>query len=233
MACGGSCQVQFCYLSVGEETEDLAEEAFSAMKQRAPWWFLLPLGEGNALPQIKKDLQLAGRRGVINIDGCTYYAEQFDYDGSVYVFGAGHVARELVPLLSHLGFKCIVLDDRAEFADAAAFPQAECVQQVDFTKLADICSLTAKDYAVVMTRGHVHDANVERYLLTTPVGYIGIMGSKNKAAMARAALLADGYSEQQLARVITPIGIDIGSETPAEIAVSIAAQLIQTRAERI
>ena len=64
-----------------------------------------------------------------------------------------------------------------------------------------------------MTRGHVHDANVERYMLTTPVGYIGIMGSKNKAAMARAALLADGYSEQQLARVITPIGIDIGSET--------------------
>ena len=97
-----------------------------------------------------------------------------------YVFGAGHVARELVPLLSHLGFKCIVLDDRAEFADAAAFPQAEHVQQVDFTKLQEVCSLTAKDYAVVMTRGHVHDANVERYLLTTPVGYIGIMGSKNK-----------------------------------------------------
>ena len=225
MACGGSCQVK--------EMGDLAEEALSAMKQRAPWWFLLPLGEGNALPQIKKDLQLAGRRGVINIDGCAYYAEQYDYDGSVYVFGAGHVARELVPLLCHLGFKCIVLDDRAEFADAAAFPKAEHVQQVDFTKLQEVCSLMAKDYAVVMTRGHVHDANVERYLLTTPVGYIGIMGSKNKAAMARAALLADGYSEQQLARVITPIGIDIGSETPAEIAVSVAAQLIQTRAERV
>ena len=156
MACGGSCQVQFCYLPVGEETGDLPEEALSAMKQRAPWWFLLPLGEGNALPQIKKDLQLAGRRGVISIDGCAYYAEQYDYDGSVYVFGAGHVARELVPLLSHLGFKCIVLDDRAEFADAAAFPQAEHVQQVDFTKLQEVCSLTAKDYAVVMTRGHVH-----------------------------------------------------------------------------
>lgn len=117
MACGGSCQVQFCYLPVGEEMGDLAEEALSAMKQHSPWWFLLPLGEGNALPQIKKDLHLAGRRGVINIDGCAYYAEQYDYDGSVYVFGAGHVARELVPLLSHLSFKCIVLDDRAEFAD--------------------------------------------------------------------------------------------------------------------
>ena len=233
MACGGSCQVQFCYLPAAEETLAVAEAALSAMKQRAPWWFLLPLGEGNALPQIKKDLQLAGRRGVISIDGCAYYAEQYDYDGSVYVFGAGHVARELVPLLSHLGFKCIVLDDRAEFADAAVFPQAERVQQVEFTKLADVCSLTAKDYAVVMTRGHMYDANVERYLLTTPVGYIGIMGSKNKAAMARAALLADGYSEQQLARVITPIGIDIGSETPAEIAVSVAAQLIQTRSERV
>lgn len=233
MACGGSCHVQFCYLPAAEETLDFAENVLSAIKKHESWWFLLPLGEGNAMPQIKKDLPLAGRRGLADIDGCAYYAEQFDYDGSVYVFGAGHVARELVPILSHLGFKCIVLDDRAEFADAAAFPQAERVQQVDFTKLQEVCSLTAKDYAVVMTRGHVHDANVERYLLTTPVGYIGIMGSKNKAAMARAALLADGYSEQQLARVITPIGIDIGSETPAEIAVSIAAQLIQTRAERI
>ena len=83
-----------------------------------------------------------------------------------------------------------------------------------------------------MTRGHVHDANVERFLLTTPVGYIGIMGSRSKAAMARAALLAEGYTQEQLARVTTPIGIAIGSETPAEIAVSIAAQLIQVRSQR-
>lgn len=113
----------------GEETGDLAEEALSAMKQRAPWWFLLPLGEGNALPQIKKDLQLAGHRGVVDIDGCAYYAEQYDYDGSVYAFGAGHVARELVPLLSHLGFKCIVLDDRRSLRMVQPFHRRSVAQR--------------------------------------------------------------------------------------------------------
>ena len=88
------------------------------------------------------------------------------------------------------------------------------------------------DYAVVMTRGHVHDANCERFLLTTPVPYIGVMGSKNKAKLARETLLSEGYSEKQLARIKTPIGLDIGSETPAEIAVSIAAQLIEVRSKR-
>ena len=86
---------------------------------------------------------------------------------------------------------------------------------------------------MVMTRGHIHDANCERFLLNTPVGYIGVMGSKNKAKLAREALLADGYSEAQLERITTPIGLDIGSETPAEIAVSIAAQLIKVRSRRV
>lgn len=232
MACGGSCQVQFCYLPATVEVLSLVEQGLEAIREHKPWWFLLPLNADGGLPQIKKDLPLAGRRGILSVDGCDYYAEQYGYDGWVYVFGAGHVARELVPLLCHLGFGCVVLDDRAEFADAAIFPQAERVQQVDFARLEGVCDLGARDYAVVMTRGHVHDANCERFLLTTPVGYIGIMGSKNKAALARAALLSEGYSEQQLARVTTPIGIAIGSETPAEIAVSIAAQLIKTRAER-
>lgn len=232
MACGGCCQVQFCYLPASEETLDFTEEVLSALKKHEPWWFLMPLGEGERSCCIKKDLPLAGRRGAVTLDGVSYYAEQYSYDGRVYVFGAGHVGRELVPLLCHLGFDCVVYDDREEFADAAAFPQAEKVQAVDFQRLAEVCSPTERDYAVVMTRGHVHDANVERFLLTTPVGYIGIMGSRSKAAMARAALLAEGYTQEQLARVTTPIGIAIGSETPAEIAVSIAAQLIQVRSKR-
>ena len=233
MACGGSCQVQFCYLPAAEATAKLVEQGLSALAEHEPWWFLLPLGDTACSCAIKKDLPLAGHRGLIELEGVHYYAEQYSYDGWVYVFGAGHVARELVPLLCHLGFSCVVYDDRAEFADAGIFPQAEAVQQVDFRALDFVCQLSERDYAVVMTRGHVHDANCERFLLTTPVGYIGIMGSKNKAALARAALLAEGYSEEQLARVTTPIGIAIGSETPAEIAVSIAAQLIQVRAKRV
>lgn len=233
MACGGSCQVQFCYLPAAEAVRRLADAGESALREHKPWWFLLPLGEGEALPQVRQTVALSSRRGIVQLAEQNFYAEQYSYDGFVYVFGAGHVARELVPLLCHLGFSCIVFDDRKEFADKTAFPMADKVAQVDFKQLAEVCNLQKNDYAVVMTRGHVHDANVERYLLTTPVGYIGIMGSKGKAELARAALLKEGYSETQLARVITPIGVSIGSETPAEIAVSIAAQLIKVRSERM
>lgn len=231
IACGGSCRVQFCYLAAGESTLQLANTVLQAADGGKPWWLLLPLGGAGAL-RIADELALKGRRGIVKIDGVSYYAEQYNYDGRVYIFGAGHVARELVPLLGRLGFGCVVLDDRAEFADPAVFPMAERVEQVSFDALAQACAVRAQDYAVVMTRGHVYDAQCERYLLNTPACYIGIMGSRNKARMAREALLAEGYTEAQLARIVTPIGLDIGSETPAEIAVSIAAQLIQVRAAK-
>lgn len=230
MACGGYCSLQFCYLPAQKETEILAEYVLYKLEGRYPWWLLLPMGEGNIL--VQDVLPLKKHQGFYDLDGKEYYAEQYNYDGRVFVFGAGHVARELVPLLSHLGFQCVVLDDREEFADPAVFPTAHKVLQVDYTKLEGIVKPNCKDYAVVMTRGHVHDANCERFLLTTPVPYIGVMGSKNKAKLARETLLAEGYTEAQLARITTPIGLDIGSETPAEIAVSIAAQLIQVRAQR-
>ena len=230
MACGGYCSLQFCYLPAQKETEILAEYVLYKLEGRYPWWLLLPMGEGSIL--VEDFLPLKKHQGFYDLDGKEYYAEQYNYDGRVFVFGAGHVARELVPLLSHLGFKCVVLDDREEFADPAVFPTAHKVLQVDYTKLEGIVKPNCKDYAVVMTRGHVHDANCERFLLTTPVSYIGVMGSKNKAKLARETLLAEGYTEAQLARITTPIGLDIGSETPAEIAVSIAAQLIQVRAQR-
>lgn len=229
MACGGSCSLQFCYLD-GSETITLAERILAKLAENKPWWLLLPLGEGQI--QIENFLPLKKRSGLIELDGKKYYVEQQCYDGMVYVFGAGHVAKELVPLLCHVGFRCAVFDDRKEFADAAVFPMAELVKQVDFCRLAEACTLRETDYAVVMTRGHEHDANCERFLLHTPVGYIGIMGSRNKAKMARQVLLAEGYTDEQLARITTPVGLQIGSETPAEIAVSIAAQLIQVRAAR-
>lgn len=230
MACGGYCSLQFCYLPACQETAYLAEYILFKLNGPHPWWLLIPVGEGDI--RVEESLPLKKHQGYYELDGREYYAEQYNYDGRVYVFGAGHVARELVPLLGHLGFSCIVFDDRKEFADAGVFPTAQRVQQVDYTQLGEVCKPNCKDYAVVMTRGHVHDANCERFLLTTPVPYIGVMGSKNKAKLARETLLAEGYTEAQLARITTPIGLDIGSETPAEIAVSIAAQLIQVRAQR-
>ena len=231
MACGGYCSLQFCYMPPCQATEILVEYILYKLKGAASWWLLLPMGQGEI--SVQEELHVKKHQCFYKLDGQEYFAQEYNYDGSVFIFGAGHVARELVPLLTHLGFRCLVYDDRAEFADPAVFPTAFRVQQVDYTKLGEVCSPTCKDYAVVMTRGHVHDANCERFLLKTRVPYIGIMGSKNKARLAREALLAEGYSEAELARITTPIGIDIGSETPAEIAVSIAAQLIQVRYNKL
>ena len=230
MACGGYCSLQFCYLPAVQETDMLAEYILFRLKGKYPWWLLIPLGEGDI--RVEEGLFIKKHKGFYEQDGKEYYAEQYNYDGRVFIFGAGHVARELVPLLSHLGFKCVVIDDREEFAKPEVFPTAHKVLLADYTKLNEVCKLNCMDYAVVMTRGHVHDANCERFLLTTPVPYIGVMGSKNKAKLARETLLSEGYSEKQLARIKTPIGLDIGSETPAEIAVSIAAQLIEVRSKR-
>lgn len=230
MACGGYCSLQFCYLPAVQETDMLAEYILFRLKGKYPWWLLIPLGEGDI--RVEEGLFIKKHKGFYEQDGKEYYAEQYNYDGRVFIFGAGHVARELVPLLSHLGFKCVVIDDREEFAKPELFPTAHKVLLADYTKLNEVCKLHCMDYAVVMTRGHVHDANCERFLLTTPVPYIGVMGSKNKAKLARETLLSEGYSEKQLARIKTPIGLDIGSETPAEIAVSIAAQLIEVRSKR-
>ena len=230
MACGGYCSLQFCYLPAVQETDMLAEYILFRLKGKYPWWLLIPQGEGDI--RVEEGLFIKKHKGFYEQDGKEYYAEQYNYDGRVFIFGAGHVARELVPLLSHLGFKCVVIDDREEFAKPEVFPTAHKVLLADYTKLNEVCKLHCMDYAVVMTRGHVHDANCERFLLATPVPYIGVMGSKNKAKLAREALLSEGYSEKQLARIKTPIGLDIGSETPAEIAVSIAAQLIEVRSKR-
>ena len=98
--------------------------------------------------------------------------------------------------------------------------------------LSDILEVKKEDYLVVVTRGHSCDADVERFALRTTASYIGVVGSKRKTQYVREKLLAEGFTNEELDRVHAPIGIDIASETPAEIAISIAAQLIQIRAEK-
>ena len=171
--------------------------------------------------------------GLIKCDGTQYYVERFNFDGKVYIFGGGHLAQEVVPVLSHLGFRCVVLDDREEFSKPELFTGAEEVLCVDFKDLANAVQITKNDYVAVMTRGHLHDADVERFVLKTPAHYIGVVGSRRKAKLTRETLRGEGFSNEQLDRIITPIGLEIGSETPAGIAISIAAQLIQVRANRV
>jgi len=143
------------------------------------------------------------------------------------------VAASLAPVAAGLGFDVVVVDDRPEFATAARFPAAGRVLLLD--SLDDVFSVLPADersFVVVVTRGHQHDASVLAQALRTPAPYVGLMASRSKWATMAASLREQGFDDDDLARVHTPIGLPIGAESPAELAISIAAELIKARAER-
>ncbi len=153
--------------------------------------------------------------------------------GKAYVFGAGHCGEKLVPVLSTIGFFTAVVDDRGDFANRERFPMADrIVVPESFDGVVDTLPIDEDSYIVIATRGHAHDRNVLEQALRTRAGYVGMMGSKKKVAEIFQALREEGFSPDDIARVHAPIGLVIGAETPEEIAISIAAELVQVRAKR-
>jgi len=160
-----------------------------------------------------------------------FLVEPLSKEGSVFIFGAGHVSRELSPLAKLVGFRTIVLDDRQEFANSARFPSADEVLVPDsFQYALNGLDIDVESFLVIVTRGHAHDQVILRQALLTKAGYIGMIGSRRKRDAIYEALLNEGFTRTDLERVHSPIGLDIGAETPEEIAVSIVAELIRIRA---
>ncbi len=152
---------------------------------------------------------------------------------TVYLLGAGHVSLEVAWLTHRLGFHTVVIDDRPEFASRERFPMAEAVRVCpDFEEIFDSSSLDVDSYIVIVTRGHHFDKKALGQALATKAGYIGMIGSTRKRDTIYRGLMDDGVDQSELDRVHCPVGIDIEAETPAEIAVSIAAQLIEHRSRR-
>lgn len=157
--------------------------------------------------------------------------EEFSKENFVYIFGGGHVSLDLTDLLYKIGFKCIVIDDREEFANKYRFPNAYKILVEDYDKIFEKINITKYDYIVILTRGHIYDYTVEKNALKTDAIYIGMIGSKNKIKNLHDKLKSEeGYNDETISRVNAPIGLQIGAETTEEIAVSIAAELILKRA---
>jgi xanthine dehydrogenase accessory factor len=159
------------------------------------------------------------------------FVEPLASEPVVYVFGGGHVSLQIVPLAARVGFKVVVVDDRAEFADPDNFPEAWKVHQYPFEGVLDKFPVDESSYFVIVTRGHIHDKTVLTQALRTPAKYVGMIGSRRKRNMIYDALLKEGFTKADMDRVHAPIGLDIGAETPEEIAVSIVGELIKIRAE--
>ena len=150
--------------------------------------------------------------------------------GRCYIFGGGHVSHALVPLLGSVGFSCVVLDERPEYANQSVFPTAAETLCGELPRLARGIPFGSGDSILIMTRGHQGDYAVLCEALRSPVWYLGMVGSRRKMEATFDLLRSDGFTAEDLARVVTPIGLSIDAETPQEIAVSIAAQMIQKRA---
>lgn len=148
----------------------------------------------------------------------------------VYVFGAGHIAEALVPMLAELGFRVILVDERPERMELSAFvnvPEkwnelpSDIFRRIQFNDNAHI---------IVITHEHKHDEEIVRFCLDKPFKYLGCIGSRSKWEKFKARYRTQGFGDEQFSRVSTPVGLDIGAESPFEIAVAIIAELIQLHA---
>lgn len=152
---------------------------------------------------------------------------------TVYIFGAGHISQQLVPLVKKVHFRVVVIDDRELFANKELFPEADEVIVTEFEKALEQLTLDQSSYIVIVTRGHLYDGLILGRALKTNAHYIGMIGSKKKIQTLYKNLAEEGIPESLLKGVHAPIGLDIGSETPEEIAVSIVAQLIQEKRKKL
>jgi xanthine dehydrogenase accessory factor len=146
---------------------------------------------------------------------------------TAYLLGAGHVALPTAHMAALVGFRVVVLDDRESFANSARFPEAHAVRVLaDFERPFEGLQVDRDSFIVIVTRGHLHDKTALTQALKTEAAYIGMIGSRRKRDQIFKRLLAEGFSEADLRRVHSPIGLNIGAETPEEIAVSIVAEMI-------
>jgi xanthine dehydrogenase accessory factor len=156
------------------------------------------------------------------------FLEKHGAPAHLWVFGAGHVAKELAALAHHVGFRVHVVDERPDWASAARFPNAE----LSLENPAEVCKRLAGGpdcYFCITTHDHPLDQACVEGLLRKPAAYVGVIGSRRKAERFKLRLKAGGFTEVELERMKSPMGVTIGALTPAEIAVSIVSELIATR----
>jgi xanthine dehydrogenase accessory factor len=161
------------------------------------------------------------------------YIEPLTAASRLYIIGAGHVGWHLGRLAHEAGFRIHVVDDREKFANSDRFPAATDVVVDDIPAWLESADIPAEAYVAVLTRGHQHDLSALRALVRRPLRYLGMIGSRAKVTRVYDALLAEGVTPERLKAVHAPIGLDIGAVTPAEIAVSILAEMIAVRHGRI
>lgn len=234
MICGGNVTIYFQLLTAQELPK--LRKMYDALCADANSWLYLKIADG-AVEEFeilddeaaKRDPGLFTTHAVLRKGEPLIYVEPLMRAGRVYVFGGGHVGQALVPVLAKIGFRVTLYDNRPELADKANFPQAERIVCGPFDAIT--VKPTENDYVVIMTPGHQGDFALLSQVLRLKTRYVGCIGSRHKIARTQQLLREAGISEEAIASIHSPIGLPILAETPDEIAISIAAELIKCRAE--
>jgi xanthine dehydrogenase accessory factor len=187
----------------------LIEQALAALKEGKPRTVKMPL------PVCA---------GVI-----TCFINIFQTPETLILIGAGHVAQPMAKLGKMVGFRVIVIDDRREYATLDRFPEADQLIVDNWERAISEVRIDENSYVVILTYAGEYDELALRKVIDSKAAYIGMISSESKAKAVLAKLRRDNISDELLSRVVTPIGLDIGAETPAEIAVSTIAEIIMQR----
>ena len=169
---------------------------------------------------------------LVTKDGSEVFMEGFTTPASVVIAGGGHISKALSPLISMLGLRLHVVDDRPEFANQERFPDAESVVVADYATGLTQLDIRPNTSVVIATRGHREDDRALEAAVRSPAGYVGLVGSKRKTILIYEELLQHGIPIDRLKAVHAPVGLDIGAKTPEEIAVSIMAEIVAFREGR-
>ena len=240
MICGGN--VSIFIEPVEERHKEVYEAVTNAIKRDAKGFVVTRYSEAGLLKSFLLDIEtvvgdpldngtkehiFATREGLIVSDGLIVVPILFR--SCLYIFGAGHVSQHICRIASMVNFDVTVIDDRDDYSNATRFPEAHETIVKDFSAALDQLPFSGGEFVVIVTRGHKHDALVLERVLKRPARYVGMIGSRRKTRMVFDHLISKGLDGVLLAQVFAPIGLDIGAETPEEIAVSIVAELIQTQ----
>lgn len=180
----------------------------------------------------REEISCISDSGIILLGGRQVFADVLGHERRIVICGAGHVSIPVIKLGLMLGFRVTVLEDRPSFADNARRAGAAEVICEDFEKGLELVEGSDDTYFVIVTRGHRYDQVCLEKIVEKPHAYIGMIGSRRRTAMVKQSLADRGADRAVLDAVYTPIGLDIGAVTPEEIAVAIAAEIIEVKNKR-
>jgi xanthine dehydrogenase accessory factor len=146
-----------------------------------------------------------------------------------FIFGGGHVSKSLSKVATLAGFATVIVDDREAFANPERFPEAEETFAEEYESVFGKLEVTSSSYLIIVTRGHRDDMRVLRWAVGTPARYIAMIGSKRKTISVIHELEKEGFDRALFEKIFAPMGLDIGAESPEEIAVAVVAEMIAMR----